>query len=156
MLALDIETLGLLESKPLPEITCACLFDGKNEYKLLFYGINNLDRETNIQTLLTLLDTTSHIIGFNAVIFDLEFIKLVFSISEERMSSWVRKTIDPFMFLKFALQTTSSLSKLLAMNALPSKIGSGIEAINLALEVHNILYFYQFIFSCLSPSTGKT
>ena len=118
---------------------CACLFDGKNEYKLLFYGINRIEREANIQKLLTLLDTTSHIIGFNAVIFDLEFIKLVFCISDERMSSWVHKTVDPFMFLKFALQTTTSLSKLLAMNTLPSKTGSGIEAINLALEVNNLL-----------------
>lgn len=137
MLALDIETMGLLGrgATVLPEITCACLFDGINEYKLLFYGIEGASRKKNIETLLTLLDTADQLIGFNAVLFDLEFIKQAFEVSEKRMSTWVRKTLDPFMFMKYALQQTSSLAFLLESNKLPSKIGSGTHAITLASEV---------------------
>ena len=135
MLALDIETLGLLDQKPLPDITCACLFDGETEYLLQLYGVAEEVRSRNIDTLLTLLDTSDHIIGFNAVFFDLEFIKQAFSVSDERMSMWVRKTIDPYIFLKCVLNNTSAMSSLLSLNSLPSKTGSGIQAITMALEV---------------------
>ena len=138
MLAIDIETMGLLgKSSVLPEITCACLFDGASEYKLLLYGIDEKCREKNIDILLDLLDKADLLIGFNAVLFDLEFIKQSFNVSEKRMSLWVRKTLDPFMFMKYALQQTSSLAVLLESNSLPSKIGSGAHAITLASEVYH-------------------
>jgi hypothetical protein len=137
MLAFDIETLGLLDKRPLPEITCVCLFDGTTEYKLLFYKIDTEQREKNIDTLLTLLDTCDRIVGFNAVLFDLEFVKQTFGISDERMSKWVRKTVDLYMFLKFVSNNTSAMAPLLALNSMPSKTGSGIQAINLALDGKN-------------------
>ena len=135
MLALDIETLGLLEKRPLPEITCACLYDGTTEYLLQFYGVEDDVRTKNLNTLLSLLDSSDSLIGFNAILFDLEFIKQAFCISDERMSGWVRKTIDPYMFLKYALNNTSGMSSLLSLNSLPSKTGSGLQAIKMALEV---------------------
>lgn len=139
LLALDIETLGLLEKKPLPAITCACLFDGTHEYKLQFYGNDSENtRDKNIEILLNLLDSADRLIGYNAVLFDLEFIKQSFRISDERMSSWIRKTIDPYMYLKFILQCTSSLSALLKLNHLPSKTGSGTQAVSLALQVQTL------------------
>ena len=135
LLALDIETLGLLDKTPLPDITCACLFDGAVESMLLFYNVSPEIRELNIKKLIELLDSADRLIGFNAVLFDLEFIKQSFGISEEKMSQWVRKTIDPFMFLKFVMNTTCKLATLLSLNNLASKTGSGIQAINLAMEV---------------------
>jgi hypothetical protein len=140
MLALDIETLGLLDKKPLPEITCACLFDGETEYLLQFYRVSEDVRARNIDTLLGLLDASDRIVGFNAVLFDLEFIKQAFGISEERMSMWVRKTVDPYVFLKCVMNSTSAMSTLLSLNSLPSKTGSGMQAITMALEVKNTCY----------------
>ena len=135
ILAFDIETLGLLDKKPLPEITCVCLYDGTTEYLLQFYNVEAEVRAQNTITLLSLLDSAKSLVGFNAVLFDLEFIKQTFGISKDRMSAWVRKTIDPFMFMKFVLNSTSAMDPLLKLNGLPSKIGSGVQAITLALEV---------------------
>ena len=135
-LAFDIETLGLLDEKPLPEITCVCLYDGTTEHLLQFYKVKPEVRAANTTTLLSLLDSAKRLMGFNSVLFDLEFIKRTFSISQDRMSAWVRKTIDPFMFMKFALNSTSGMDPLLKLNGLPSKNGTGAQAISLALEVH--------------------
>ena len=157
LLALDIETLGLLEKSPLPEITCACLYDGTTEFMLPFYNVSSEARALNAAQLIQLLDSADRIIGYNAVFFDLEFIKRSFEISEERMSSWVRKTIDPFMFLKCVMNTTSNLASLLSLNNLSSKTGTGLHAINLALEVHqpfSSLPAPHFL-TCLLVSQGK-
>jgi hypothetical protein len=148
MLALDIETLGLLDQSPLPEITCACLFDGSREYCLQFFALPPEVRDQNIAQLLNLLDAADSLVGYNAVLFDLEFIKRAFGITPQRMGAWVRKTIDPYMYLKYCLNSTSSLSNLLAINKLPSKTGSGLEAISMALEVPPI----SFSFLSSSPS----
>lgn len=149
IVALDIETLGLLDAQPLPEITCACLFDGENEYCFQFYGVCPSLREQNIAKLLSLMDSAHRLVGFNAVLFDLEFIKRAFGISERQMGMWVRKTIDPFMYLKYVLHTTSGLSKLLLENHLPSKTASGREAINMAMEVLPS-YFFFCLLACHS------
>lgn len=132
--ALDIETLGLLEQKPLPEITCVCLFDGNQEIKLQLYGVSPATRKENVSHLLQLLDSADQLVGFNAVLFDLEFIKQSFGISDDNMGRWVRKTIDVYMYLRYALTSTTGLSQLLASNQLPSKTGSGKQAISMALE----------------------
>ena len=134
-LALDIETLGLLDKKPLPAITCACLFDGTNEYMFQFYKASSHVQMENRERLVALLDAADRLIGYNLVLFDLEFIKQAFQISDNKMSSWVRKSIDPFMYLKFVAKQTASLSSLLELNGLSSKTGSGMQAISWALEV---------------------
>lgn len=152
VLALDIETLGLLHEQPLPEITCACLFDGENEYCLQFYGVCSAVREQNVATLLGLMDSAHRLAGFNAVLFDLEYIKRAFGISDKRMGSWVRKTIDPYMYLKYVLNSTAGLSKLLLQNHLSSKTASGLQAIAMALEVHPV--FLRFFFSYLCALIG--
>jgi len=137
MLALDIETLGLLNEKPLPAITCVCLYDGTQHYALEFYG-THVSQETKMEnkdTLIRLLDSAKCIVGFNVVLFDLEYIKCFFEISQSKLTSWIEKTVDPFLCMKYVLGTTCTLQQLLLMNHLPSKSGSGTEAIHWAKEV---------------------
>jgi len=160
VVAIDIETLGRLEEIPLPSITCICLFDGIHKHTFRFYwpgstNINNNKNETvktndsnheslgspdkidkNINTVIAILDQAKFIAGFNAVLFDLEFIRRHFPelISEEKMSQWVAKCVDPFMCTKYILKQTCSLNDLLLLNGLESKSGSGKDAIILALD----------------------
>ena len=134
MLAFDIETLGFLETKPLPPITCVCFLHNDVEYKLRFWKVSEAEFETNKQTLLTQLDAATQLVGFNAIYFDLEYIRVFFGIDAERMRGWVLKCADPFMVCKHILKRTCGLNQLLALNNLGSKTGCGGNAIQLAMQ----------------------
>ena len=144
MLAIDIETLGFLSQKPLPPITCVCLYDGVTEHTLLFYNLSttssSLEFECNRAKLIDLLDQAELLVGFNAVYFDLEYIKCFFGLPQTQLSAWIQKTIDPFMCMKLLLDKTCSLKCLLAMNHLPSKSGSGLQAVVWAKQVFCSLF----------------
>lgn len=136
IVAFDIETLERLHIVPLPPITCICLLDNEEnkEYKLRFWKISADEYETNKKIVIDLLDNASCIIGYNAVLFDLEFIKQSFGISETKMTKWVCKTIDLFMLCKYVLKSTCKLDTLLTINKLSNKTGSGKDAITLAMD----------------------
>jgi hypothetical protein len=134
MWALDIETLGTLDQTPLPALTCVCLWNGTQEHSIRFYGLGTEECNANRDLLLHLLDSAHAIAGFNAVLFDLEFIRRTFAVSQERMQAWVLKCWDPFMLSKFILKRTCSLHDLLLLNGLPDKTGKGSDAIQLALQ----------------------
>ena len=133
-LTLDIETLGLLHHDPLPEMTCVCLYDGDQQHSLLFYGISAAEREANAQTLLKLLDEAPVLAGFNAVCFDLPFIGRSLRVKQQRVDAWVAKCVDPFLGMRSTAGRTCKLQRLLDLNALGSKTGSGSDAIGLALD----------------------
>ncbi len=135
MLAFDIETLGLLHETPLPEITCVCMCDDAgNDY--CFQIWKSPQRIENEEAVIRLLDDTVTIAGFNAVLFDLEYIRrgFVTSVSDDKMSSWVRKCLDPFMYALCITCTPCKLQYMLDMNNLASKTASGGDAITMALE----------------------
>ena len=153
-LTLDIETLGLLHHKPLPPMTCACLYDGVTRHSLLFYGVPEAQREANAQTLLRQLDEVATasskalfrprptakrrvpqaptLAGFNAVRFDLPFIARSLGVEEARADAWVAKCVDPFLGMRSTTGRTCKLQRLLDLNGLGSKTGSGADAITLA------------------------
>lgn len=135
---MDIETLGKMEECPLPPITCACMLDLENkaETSLLFYKVDAEEFEKNKNLLLDTLDNADCIIGFNIMLFDLEYIKRFFceSVDHERLSRWILKSIDPFMFTKSVFRQTCSLDHLLTVNHQSQKTGSGSNAIQLALK----------------------
>jgi len=137
-LAIDIETMERLHVVPLPPITCICMYDAAEDkkYQLKFWKIPDDEREKNKSLVLSLLDRSTCIIGYNVVMFDLEFIKRSFPdcVDDKRMSDWVLKTVDPFMFLKYIFKNTCKLDSLLVLNKLNSKSGSGSNAIVLAEE----------------------
>jgi len=156
MLAIDIETLGLPSQKPLPPITCICLYDGEKEHTFLFYSSGKEafhqeedDFKPKKAKVIELLDSAECIVGFNAVCFDLEYIKLYFGLPQAQLAAWIKKTLDPFMSMKHLLGKTCSLKSILAMNGLPSKSGSGLEAIQWAKEVPHSLNPHYSIFTAV-------
>jgi hypothetical protein len=135
MLAFDIETLGLLHESPLPEITCVCMCDdNSSEYCFQIWG--SPDRLKNEEAVIQLLNDTCTIAGYNAVLFDLEYIRrgFVTSISDEQMTAWVRKCLDPFMYALCISATPCKLQRMLEMNNLASKTASGGDAIVMARD----------------------
>lgn len=135
-LVFDIETLECLHVKPLPPITCVCMYDVqlKKEYKFRMWKISEKEYVKNRNQILDLLDNANIIIGYNSVLFDLEFIKCTFAeqVTSDRMTSWVVKTVDMFMCLKYIFKSTCKLNDLLLLNGLESKTGTGSDAIQLA------------------------
>ena len=133
-LVIDIETLDLLHKIPLPEITCICMYDveEKQQYKLQFWKISPEEKKRNTEIVVSLLDSAKCIIGYNIVLFDLEFIKCSFQINESKLTSWVLKSIDLFMMQKFILKNSCSLNELLKINQLSCKTDCGQNAIILA------------------------
>ena len=134
MLALDIETMGLLHEVPLPEITCVCLYDGTTKTPLQFMGLAPEAQQANAQRLIQMLSDADSIAGFNAPLFDLEYIRRQFAVGDDVMREWVLKCIDPFMTASVVLGHGCKLQTLLANNGLPSKTGTGGNAIELARE----------------------
>ena len=80
IVAFDIETMGLLHETPLPEITCICLYDGVEATCLRFMTDDLDERMRNTDRVIALLDGADRIVGFNAVGFDLEFMRRSLSI----------------------------------------------------------------------------
>ena len=98
------------------------------------------DEETNLikqikELFFSILDSGSVIIGFNVILFDLDYIKLFFGASQKQLSQWIQKTIDPFLVIKCVLNQTCPLNQLQAMNGMPTKTGSGLQAVHWAKEV---------------------
>jgi hypothetical protein len=134
VLAFDIETLGRVTDVPLPAITCVCVFDGQRKEEFRFWKVAADVFEENRETLLRMLDEAPRLAGFNAVLFDLKFIKLYFGVPDARVQKWVRKCQDPFLVCRDILNCTCGLNHLLAMNDLGSKTGCGSNAIDLAKQ----------------------
>lgn len=131
-LTLDIETMGLLHHLPLPPITCACLYNGTQRYQLVFFNIPEEEYKQNVITLLNLLDTADRLAGFNAVKFDLPYIAQQMQVTKQRLSGWIAKCIDPYIGMFTVLKQTCKLQRLLDLNNLGSKTGTGSDAIGLA------------------------
>ena len=132
-LAFDIETLGLLHEVPLPEITCVCMCDDDgNDYCFRIW--NDVNRAKNEEAIIQLLDQAEIICGYNAVQFDLEYIRRVMVVSDEKMTAWVRKCLDPYMFALYITCTPCKLQHMLELNNLSSKTASGGDAIVMARE----------------------
>jgi hypothetical protein len=133
MLGFDIETLGLLHEVPLPEITCVCLCDD-NGAEHCFQIWNSPHRAENEEAIVRMLDETETIAGYNAVLFDLEFIRRGFAIkiTDAQMTAWVIKCLDPYMYALNITCTPCKLQYMLELNHLASKTASGGDAIVMA------------------------
>ena len=132
VVAFDIETLGLLDAVPLPEITCVCLYDGIQDIMLQLSGVDPTLREQNVQRLIAVMDAARLLVGFNAIYFDLEFIRQSLCIDAARMLRWQLKCLDPYACLRLVLGTGCKLQHLLTLNDMGAKTGSGEDAIMLA------------------------
>jgi hypothetical protein len=140
-LAFDIETLGLLHETPLPEITCVCFHcdphdgtTGATAVRLRLWGLPPEERAANVQRIVALLDAAEAIGGFNATLFDLEFVRRALEIDAPRALRWVLKCVDPYMVTRLVLGEGCGMNTMLALNGQPGKTGSGADAIRMARD----------------------
>jgi hypothetical protein len=147
VVAFDIETLGLLHEVPLPEITCVCFHcegtppiglahspEPLAGVRVRLWGLPEAERAVNVTRVVALLDSAEVIAGFNAILFDLEYISRAFRVAPGRARSWVLKCIDPYMCTRWILGEGCGMNYMLALNGLESKTGSGKDAVRMARE----------------------
>ncbi len=130
LVAFDIETTGLDPRSH--AVTAACVFGDGAEETFLFKGENeDVDKEAK-ERFLAVLDAAPRLCAFNGIRFDIPFLHTAWGLSTERVGAWVLKTIDVYEACKLGLNTTFSLDKLLYVNGMEGKSGSGLHAIALA------------------------
>ena len=156
--AFDIETTGLLHETPLPEITCVCFhceivspdeheededsriqslvppppFESNVSLRLM--GLAPDERAANVRRIGQLLDDAGVILGFNAVLFDLEFVRRALGIDDARAQRWVLKCVDPYMYARLIWGSGCGMNYMLALNGLEGKTGDGKHAIEMARD----------------------
>lgn len=135
---IDIETLDLLHKIPLPEISCVCIFEVeiKKQHRIQLLNISKEKKDIQQSLIVSILNSATYIIGYNIVLFDLEFIKRSFGekVSKDLFNNWVCKSIDLFMVLKYVIKSTCPLNELLRMNHIGSKTDCGKNAITMAMN----------------------
>jgi hypothetical protein len=134
LLAFDIETMGLLHETPLPEITCICLYDGTEAISLRLMTEDADARARNVARVIALLDDAERIVGYNAVGFDLEFMRRALALDDARMRRWRHKCIDPYLCALYVVGTGGSMQRMLELNGLGAKTADGGSAITMARE----------------------
>lgn len=133
IVAVDIETMGLLHETPLPEITCVCMHDGQRDYAFRLIGRRTPEeRAADVSAIVALLDEADVLAGFNAPLFDLEFMRRAFGLDDAHMLRWVLKCVDPFMCARCLVGAPTRLQHMLELNGLGSKTASGCGAIEMA------------------------
>ena len=128
MLAFDLETTGKDISSD--HITCAGVYDPDAGIERFFIFALGDDPEEFMR----LLDQAERLCAFNGVRFDIPLIERCFRPSVARVSAWRLKLHDVFEACKLALDITFPLQSLLELNGIPGKTGSGLDAIQLALD----------------------
>jgi hypothetical protein len=77
-----------------------------------------------------LLDEADAIVAYNGRGFDLRVLRRAHFVGqEERVARWAAKLIDPFEVMRATTGSWVKLDELLEANGLPSKTGSGLDAI---------------------------
>ena len=126
MLAFDIETEGL--NPVVHHITCACAFDPEAGIKQTFI----FSRGDSPEEFMALLDGASQLCTFNGVRFDVPFIAKQWQVPMQRVGAWMLKLVDVYEAARLCAGRGFSLNALLLQNQLPTKTGSGLEAIDMA------------------------
>ena len=137
MVAFDLETTGL--DPALCQVTCACLFGDMTDQTpirqtFLFKGVDQAEDLRIREEFMAALDAADHLCAFNGVRFDIPFMQQAWGVEPARVAAWVRKTFDIFEACKLAFSRTFGLDRLLEMNGLEGKSGSGKHAIVMAAE----------------------
>jgi uncharacterized protein YprB with RNaseH-like and TPR domain len=133
MVAFDIETMGFKAG--VEPITAAAVYDGLGLSKIFLF--KGEDRDTDLalrEEFLSILDAAPRLCAFNGVRFDIPYIIKDWGLDPARAHALVAKTVDVFEACKLGLGQTFKLEKLLAINSMESKTGSGAEAVRLARE----------------------
>ena len=147
MVAFDIETTGL--DGALCQVTAACLYgfhmptQNQNQTvtqpiqvikTFVFKGEDQAEDLRKREEFMAALDTYDRLCTFNGIRFDIPFIQEAWRVPPARAEAWVRKTFDVFEACKLAFSRTFGLDRLLEVNGLEGKTGSGKKAIQMALD----------------------
>ena len=129
--AVDIETTGL---GPHCAITAVGLA-GPGWSVCYTFGPTD-DFNANRAAIVQSLNSAPLIFAFNAPDFDFPVMQRCFGLSNSTVGSWMAKLVDPLYAAKglFGTKACCKLSVVLALNGLPSKTGSGLEAVQMARD----------------------
>jgi hypothetical protein len=130
MLAFDIETTGL--DARACAVTAACVYGDGVASTYLFRNEDPAADLLERERFMAELDAAPRLCAFNGVRFDVPFLHVAWGVPDARVEGWALKTFDVYEACKLALNSTFPLSRLLLLNGLESKSGSGLEAIELA------------------------
>ena len=161
VLSFDIETKPIYQNDPDPkaglnpdisEITVVCTYDGTQSrvYHLCKPAKTCVCRRQtklrdecaacvvyhaeNATALFAAMDSADRLCGYNCVRFDIAFLQKKFQLDNDRVSRWVYKCTDLFLFVSEVMGTYCKLDRLLKMNGLQTKSSSGKEAIQMAFS----------------------
>jgi hypothetical protein len=109
---------------------CAAVYDPDAGIEKYFIFPLGDDPEEFMQ----LLDQADRLCAFNGARFDIPLIERWFQPSASRVSAWRMKLHDVYEACKLALGVTFTLQNLLELNGIPGKTGTGLEAVQLALD----------------------
>jgi len=129
--AIDIETSGL---EPDCKITAVAIA-GPDWHVCYTFGPHN-DFIANRDAILGILDRAPLIYTFNGPGFDIPVMQRCFGLDDKIIGAWMAKLVDPLYAAKGLIGTKAcaKLDVVLALNGMPAKTGSGLEAVHMARE----------------------
>lgn len=86
----------------------------------------------NLDAFLDALDKADSLCGFNCIRFDIPFLHKRFKLDDARVGSWVAKCTDVFLVIAETLDVWCGLGRLLRLNGLDTKSGTGKAALDMA------------------------
>lgn len=130
MLSFDIETEGL---DPLnKKITVAAIYDMDSGQRKCFNFLTGGPDAP--EAFMLCLDQATALCAFNGAKFDIPFIAVRFNVERERYEKWILKLFDYFQIAKLVFGSSCGLPATLKRNNFSPKSGSGLQAIQWALE----------------------
>jgi hypothetical protein len=129
--AVDIETSGLEANC---SITAVALVG--QEWSVCYTFGPNDDFDYHRAAIVTILNEAPLIYAFNAPDFDFPVMQRCFGLSDSTMGNWMAKLVDPLYAAKalYGTKLCAKLDLILALNGLPAKTGSGLDAVHMARE----------------------
>lgn len=130
----DIETTGLAETDAVTVVCCETYESGDCRV-FNFAKAETLDERNRLRDeLVHVFDDATALGAYNGVRFDLPFMQRALAIPAETVTRWVLKTSDILEQLRLRDNATCKLDYLCALNGVPTKSSSGLEAIRMAAE----------------------
>ena len=128
-IALNIETTGL---GPTDTITCVAIAARDHAWTWTFQS--EQDKVNSADFIAEQLDNAALIFTYNGAAFDIPFMQREFQYSDQQVGAWMAKLVDPLYAARALLGygACPKLSVVLELNGLPSKTGSGADAVALA------------------------
>ncbi len=131
IVSFDLETTGLL---PHDTITCVGIVGPDFEVAFTFGPEDSYDE--NRAAIIEILSKAPLLCSFNGPSFDVPMLQRFFVLGDNLIGSLMLKIVDPLYACKGLMGTgaCAKLDVILALNGLPSKTGSGLEAVTLARQ----------------------